>query len=949
MAYDSIVSYYKSKNSFITSKPKQGHQIFLKKDGKYYHTGLVYKVDKSYVYVVEGNSSSGVRFNKYILGSSIIGGYGVPMYEQVSDKTPYVYSYNPPLLKLQIDQSTIGWNKPLPEGSFTYPTYASGAYGWRVHPIYKDVRFHNGIDMAAPGGTNIYATRSGTVSQVGFSSGAGNYIKIDHGTIGGSKYSSRYLHMLEPSTYKVGAAVSPNEVIGFVGSTGDSTGNHLHFEIHKDGVTVDPAEYIFASDLTSLLEKGAPNYNYFKPLYTSTSTLPTFDGNGNSLLNRRGHILNDNEVQLLQYGKFDRLFYGGISPCGQSSINGASPIDLVSAKTAIDKLVYDESTGKYAKGEFNSDNKLTVAKYIYCYLINCGWSPNAIFALLGNMVHESGLNPARWESDTDWSSQRDIQKGFGLIQWTPWNKFWDWATNRGLDPYDIDSQLLRISEGYDWGKTSRNSEYGKKCMDYIKSSDTYKSKGELQRYIDSLSSSDVYIFNLTKSEFSKSYLPLEVLTTAYLVCAERPKHPAPDSRIKSAMNFEVKLPSGIAQRVSPPEPNEKYWLKKGESIKGTDGKTVYGVNPYSVVLTSSKDSVTTLPNNNAYCWGRASEIIYNATKEDLYLCEKEDQDWYDYALNTKKYECGRIPRVGSVICWSYSKLKQGAKKLSCSYVSVVEQVIGNDSIVISTMPHDCSTIDDVEDAFEYRVLNNTDSNWGLDSDLYEFRGFIYLLDISKINRNISVTDTIELQSFSTNCRHTSVSIGVNDMKHFNKMRVVYDISLTKLKDEDMPIESKLRESCKVYIHMSQRVNSYSGDICEDWSTSYFPNVKDAYDEEGNQIKKAVFEGPFPSGVVFLRNSLPSSLFKNENYDEESKTYTLNNIIDIVSLNRTNVKGTYTNVFHPSTWEGYNEDRNELKKFNRQLQTYLGATLVADPCDSFTYSLKMNIKQIILYR
>lgn len=121
---------------------------------------------------------------------------------------------------------------------------ASG-FGYRIDPIYKTTKFHPGLDFAAPQGTPIYATADGNVSTAGNSgNGYGNHVIINHGY----GYETLYGHMVRIKT-KNGQAVKRGEVIGWVGSTGKSTGPHLHYEVHKNGQKIDPI-YFFYNDLT---------------------------------------------------------------------------------------------------------------------------------------------------------------------------------------------------------------------------------------------------------------------------------------------------------------------------------------------------------------------------------------------------------------------------------------------------------------------------------------------------------------------------------------------------------------------------------------------------------------------------------------------------------------------------------------------------------------------------
>jgi murein DD-endopeptidase MepM/ murein hydrolase activator NlpD len=121
---------------------------------------------------------------------------------------------------------------------------ASG-YGRRIDPVYKTVKFHEGLDFTAPQGTPIYATADGIVSQAGVStSGYGNHVVINHGY----GYETLYGHMYRIKARR-GNRVKRGEVIGYVGSTGKSTGPHCHYEVHKNGRTLDPV-YFFYHDLT---------------------------------------------------------------------------------------------------------------------------------------------------------------------------------------------------------------------------------------------------------------------------------------------------------------------------------------------------------------------------------------------------------------------------------------------------------------------------------------------------------------------------------------------------------------------------------------------------------------------------------------------------------------------------------------------------------------------------
>lgn len=117
-------------------------------------------------------------------------------------------------------------------------SYISDSYGWRYHPIYKTEKFHKGTDIASAGGNPVIAAKGGTVVKSYYSSSYGNYIVINHG--GG--LMTAYAH-LSARYVQVGATVSAGQQIGTVGSTGASTGNHLHYEVYVNGSTVNPLGY----------------------------------------------------------------------------------------------------------------------------------------------------------------------------------------------------------------------------------------------------------------------------------------------------------------------------------------------------------------------------------------------------------------------------------------------------------------------------------------------------------------------------------------------------------------------------------------------------------------------------------------------------------------------------------------------------------------------------------
>jgi murein DD-endopeptidase MepM/ murein hydrolase activator NlpD len=125
---------------------------------------------------------------------------------------------------------------------FIYPLNSwrlTSPYGYRSDPFTGVRSFHTGIDMAAPQGTPIKASLDGKISVAGYSNVYGNYVIISHG----SGYQTLYAHMTSYSVRK-GQSVLQGAIIGKVGSTGYSTGAHVHFTVYKNGRTVNPFDFL---------------------------------------------------------------------------------------------------------------------------------------------------------------------------------------------------------------------------------------------------------------------------------------------------------------------------------------------------------------------------------------------------------------------------------------------------------------------------------------------------------------------------------------------------------------------------------------------------------------------------------------------------------------------------------------------------------------------------------
>ena len=127
-------------------------------------------------------------------------------------------------------------------GAFIWPvpscTYLTSRFGLRVHPIYGTTKSHTGVDIGAESGATIVAADGGTVVIAGVNSGYGNCVMIDHG----NGYKTLYGHMSSIAVTN-GQTVSQGDTVGYVGSTGVSTGPHCHYEVWKDGARIDPEQF----------------------------------------------------------------------------------------------------------------------------------------------------------------------------------------------------------------------------------------------------------------------------------------------------------------------------------------------------------------------------------------------------------------------------------------------------------------------------------------------------------------------------------------------------------------------------------------------------------------------------------------------------------------------------------------------------------------------------------
>ena len=155
--------------------------------------------------------------------------------EDEFDKAAYeewLAAHPPEPPKPEINENVVNgitWITPVPWYILTSP------FGMRIHPITGEYKMHNGIDMGCNEGTEIYATRSGLVEIAQWSNSAGNYVQLNHG----DGYRSVYMHMTH-YIVSAGQYVQAGQVIGYVGNTGASRGNHLHFGVSYNGTYINP-------------------------------------------------------------------------------------------------------------------------------------------------------------------------------------------------------------------------------------------------------------------------------------------------------------------------------------------------------------------------------------------------------------------------------------------------------------------------------------------------------------------------------------------------------------------------------------------------------------------------------------------------------------------------------------------------------------------------------------
>lgn len=147
-------------------------------------------------------------------------------------------------------QEVVAFSSPIPQRAVSVPSRMplegsslTSGFGMRTHPVLGGRRQHAGIDLAAPTGTPVYATADGVIGRADWYSSYGLYISINHG----ASMETRYAH-LSRLAVAAGDNVTKGDLIGYVGSTGRSTGPHLHYEVRVEGLAVNPIPYMVESE-----------------------------------------------------------------------------------------------------------------------------------------------------------------------------------------------------------------------------------------------------------------------------------------------------------------------------------------------------------------------------------------------------------------------------------------------------------------------------------------------------------------------------------------------------------------------------------------------------------------------------------------------------------------------------------------------------------------------------
>ena len=260
-------------------------------------------------------------------------------------------------------------DKKYPNKKWVLPTishYISSPYGERFHPIAGYWKKHNGVDIADNAYSPILAATDGKVTTADYQwGGAGHYVKITHSDglvtiymhMGPADGTGTYSHIV-----KVGQKVTAGQIIGAIGTSGGSTGNHLHFGMMEGGNFIDPASRInFASqtreDMSAIslrVQKELPSYDDFSPLFGTNTTGNFGGGTPYQQHVRRGYLIDSCSLYLFDQGKIDRRFGTGSSCIGPMKYLGDSYDTEVDIK--VDDNYFSPDTNPYINQSQSCNN-----------------------------------------------------------------------------------------------------------------------------------------------------------------------------------------------------------------------------------------------------------------------------------------------------------------------------------------------------------------------------------------------------------------------------------------------------------------------------------------------------------------------------------------------------------------------------------------------------------------
>ena len=193
--------------------------------------------------IQQGDSCKAIFEEKYLLGDTVPFGIGdvLAAYFESGGDSKYAFGFTQDGRKEYFDEKGDNLRKAFLKAPLNYRRISSKFSNGRMHPVYHVVRPHHGVDYAAPIGTPVQSIGDGTVIAKGWDKkGGGNYVKIKHN----STYTTTYMHLSKfGKGIAQGVKVKQGQTIGYVGSTGASTGPHLDFRLQKNGTYIDPLKF----------------------------------------------------------------------------------------------------------------------------------------------------------------------------------------------------------------------------------------------------------------------------------------------------------------------------------------------------------------------------------------------------------------------------------------------------------------------------------------------------------------------------------------------------------------------------------------------------------------------------------------------------------------------------------------------------------------------------------